>query len=206
MNTSTRHANSLLALHASFLAIVPRIERHGRFYFRNVKDPAKREEFVAEMVGISWRWFRRLVERGKDAAQFPSAIAGYAARAVRGGRRVCGQERSKDVMSSLAQRRRGFTVGKLLDYEMLSDNPLCDALIDNTVTPVDEQVAFRLDFPQWVSTYSERNRGIILDLMAGERTLEVSDKYALSPGRVSQMRGQFCDSWRRFQDGVTADA
>ena len=86
----------------------------------------------------------------------------------------------------------------------LSANPLCEALADNTVTPVDEQVAFRMDFPQWLSTYPDRDRRIALDLMAGERTLDVADKYALSAGRVSQMRTQFHDSWNRFQDGPAA--
>ncbi len=89
-------------------------------------------------------------------------------------------------------------MGKLSDNETLSANPLCDALADNTVTPVDEQVAFRIDFPQWLATYAVRNRGIILDLMAGERALEVSEKYRLSPGRVSQMRAQYHGDWRRF--------
>ena len=80
------------------------------------------------MVALSWKWFLRLAQRGKDPTQFPSAIASYAARAVRSGRGVCGQENGKDVLSPLAQRRHRFTVGKLPDHETLSDNPLCDAL------------------------------------------------------------------------------
>ena len=107
----------------------------------------------------------------------------------------------KDVLSPLGQRRPGFVVGKLPDHETLSVNPLSDALADNTVTPVDEQVAFRMDFPQWLSTYSDRDRRLALDMLAGERTLDVSDKFGLSPGRISRMRMQFHDSWQRFQDG-----
>ena len=37
-------------------------------------------------------------------------LAQFAARAVRCGRRLCGQEKANDVFSSVAQRRRGFTV------------------------------------------------------------------------------------------------
>ena len=205
---TARHndAPPLAALHVAFLAVRPRIERHGRVYFRHVKDPTQREEFIAEMVALAWRWSRRLALRGSDVLQFPSTIASFAARAVRGGRRLCGQERANDVLSSLAQRRRGFAVHPLPDFSTLSGNPLEDALADNTVTPVDEQVAFRLDFPQWLSTYSNRDRSIALDMMAGERTLDLADKYALSPGRISQMRMQFHDAWIRFQDGPAADA
>jgi hypothetical protein len=34
--------------------------------------------------------------------------------------------------------------------------------------------------------------------MLGERTLDVAGKYGLSPGRVSQLRRQFHDDWRRY--------
>ncbi len=201
MTASHPHAQPQAALHAAFLSIVPRIERHGRVYFRGLKDPDKLEELLAEMVALSWKWCLRLAQRGKDILQFPSAIASYAARAVRSGRRMCGQEKAKDVLSPLAQRRRGFAVQSLPDFSTLSGNPLEEALIDNTVTPVDEQVCFRIDFPRWLSTYPDRDRRIALDLMAGERTLDLARNYALSAGRVSQMRRQFHESWNRFLDG-----
>ena len=188
-------------LHAAFLTIVPRIERHGSVYFRHIKNAGLKEEFIAELVALNWKWCVRLSQSGKDLTRFPSAIATFAAKAVRSGRRLCGQEKGKDVLSPLGQRRPGFVVGKLPDHETLSVNPLSDALADNTVTPVDEQVAFRMDFPQWLSTYSDRDRRLALDMLAGERTLDVSDKFGLSPGRISRMRMQFHDSWQRFQDG-----
>jgi hypothetical protein len=77
-------------LQARFLAILPRIERHGRLYFRHVKCPLQKEEMLAEMRGLCWKWFIRLIRRGKDVLQFVSALASYAARAVNSGRRVCG--------------------------------------------------------------------------------------------------------------------
>jgi hypothetical protein len=199
--TPSNRSQSTTALHAVFVALVPRIERHGRVYFRGLNNADKLEELLAEMVALSWKWFLRLTERGKDVTRFPSALASFAARAVRSSRRLCRQKKTKEVLSPLAQRRRGFAVQSLPDFSTLSGNPLEEALADNTVTPVDEQVAFRLDFPQWLSTCRDRDRGIILDLMAGERTLDVSDKFGLSPGRVSQMRTQFRDGWRRFQEG-----
>ena len=44
-----------------------------------------------------------------------------------------------------------FSISKLPDFSTLSDNPLSDALIDNTRSPVPEQVQFRLDFPDLVT-------------------------------------------------------
>jgi hypothetical protein len=184
-------------LHARFLSILPRIVTHGRVYFRHLRR-ADQEEAVQETVALCWKWFVRLAGRGKDAARFPSALASYAARAVRGGRRVCGQERGRDALSPLAQRRRGFAVGRLPDVSTLSDNPLSEALADNTQTPPDEQCAFRLDFPAWRGSRAERDRRIIDELMRGERTRDVAGRHGLSPARVSQLRHEFHDDWARF--------
>jgi hypothetical protein len=186
------------ALHAVFLALLPRIARHGRVYFRHVKCPHRMEDALAEMTALAWRWYVRLAQRGKDAARFPSALAAFAARAVKSGRRLCGQEKAKDALSPRARARRGFRVERLPDYGTPSGNPLDDALTDNTVTPVDEQVAFRLDFPAWLATLGGRDRRVALDLMAGERTRDVARKYGRSPGRVAQLRRRFHDDWRRF--------
>ena len=39
-------------LHAGFLALLPCIERHGRFYFRKVNCHHKKEECLAEMAAL----------------------------------------------------------------------------------------------------------------------------------------------------------
>ena len=206
MSASHSADPSLTPLQAIFLAMLPRIELHGRVYFRHLKNATHKEDAIAEMIAIAWKWHIRLAQRGKDVTRFPSAIATFAARAVRCGRRLCGQEKGKDVLSSSAQRRFGFTTASIPEGSSLHGNILDDALADNTVTPVDEQVCFRLDFPEWLSSLADRDRCIALDLMAGERTGDVSQKYGRSPGRISQLRGQFWDDWRRFQDGSAAEA
>ena len=75
-----------------------------------------------------------------------TALATYAARAVQWGCRLPGQDRVNDVLSPLAQRRQHFTVASLPEYETVSNNPLSDALADNTQSPPDESVCFKLDF------------------------------------------------------------
>src|SRR5262249_60449397 len=101
----------LRALQLAFLAILPRIERHGRVYFRHVRCPDRKADAIREMVALCWKWFRRLAERGKDATRFPSVLATFAARAVYNGRRLAGTCKAKDVLSPAAQRRHGFQVG-----------------------------------------------------------------------------------------------
>src|SRR5262249_46188368 len=154
---------------------------------------------ICELVGLCWLWFVRLVMKGVDPLRFPSALADFAARAVKAGRRLCGKHKGKDVMNPMAQRRHDFVVEALpastrRSHESRYSVPLGqqgqdvleESLHDNAQTPVPEQVCFRLDFPAWVGSRSERDRRIIDDLMLGERTLDVADRHGVSPGRVSQ--------------------
>ena len=59
-------------------------------------------------------------------------------------------------------------------------------------------MAFRIDFPAWRLTRTERDRRIVDDLMVGERTMDVSKKFGVSPGRISQLRTDFHIDWSRF--------
>jgi hypothetical protein len=202
-------------LHVRFLALVPRIETHARIYFRGIRCPVKQEDRVQECVALGWKWFLCLSEQGKDVFKFPMTFAALLARAVRCGRKLCGQERSRDVLSFVAQARHGFRVERLptstrSPHEQLYADPYGQALLDafeerlrdNTQTPVPDQVTFRIDFPVWRCTRTERDRRVIDALMAGGRTRDVSRKFGLSPGRVSQLRRDFLEDWRRFTDEV----
>jgi hypothetical protein len=185
---------------------LPRVQAHAEFACRHVRCDHARADFVAEVVALCWLWFLRLVRRGKDPARFASALAGYAARAVRSGRKLAGMESAKDALNPICQERHGFTVGRLPDVATLSDNPLAEALADNTKSPPDEQCAFRLDFPAWMATLPHRNHLVARDLMLGGRTGEVAVKHGLSPARVSQLRREFKLGWDAFCGEVPVGA
>jgi hypothetical protein len=189
---------SLGQLHSRFLAIVPRIEQHGQVSFRHLRGPDLREDAVCEMVALCGQWFARLAERGKDATEFASALATFAARAVKSGRRLHGMGPIQDVLSPRAQQRRGFVVASLRDGRSLHGNVLDEALHDNTQTPVPEQVSFRCDFPAWRCMRTERDRRLLDDLLVGVRPGAVGEKYGLSPSRVSQLCREFHADWDRF--------
>jgi hypothetical protein len=202
---------SLDALHQRFLALAPRIEIHARVAFRHITCPQRQDDCIAETLALSWRWFLRLAEQGKDAADFVSALATLATRAVKSGRRLAGQERARDVLSTVAQRRHGFTVERLglstwTGMDELYGDPhgqhVLDAmeerLHDNTQTPVDEAAAFRVDFPEWLGQQSERDRQIIAAMIRDERTRDLAAKYGVTAGRVSQWRREYQENWNHF--------
>jgi hypothetical protein len=207
---------NLDALHKHFLAILPRIELHARICFRGTRCPASRDDAVAETVALAWRWFLRVTERGKDVDEFVTTLAGYAVRHVRSGRRLCGQERSKDVLSSLARRQHGFVVGPLFGptprsreriYAAPHGQDEMDAveerLRDNTQSPVPDQAAFRIDYPAWLTQLGHRNREMAEDMALDLGTKELAARYRVSPGRISQLRREFCLNWRRFHGEVS---
>jgi hypothetical protein len=191
-------------LHAAFLEIMPRIETHALIYFRHLKCPGRRADAVQETLAVAWKWFLRITQKGKEVNEFVSTLASYAARHVRSGRGLCGQQPSQDALSPLAQARHGFATQPLPACDIsTTENLALEALIDNTITPPPDQAAFRLDFPRWLESLGQRKRELARDLMSGERTGEVAARHGLSQGRVSQIRTELLLDWRRFH-GETA--
>jgi hypothetical protein len=213
MSVAASPAPSIHALQAVFLTqILPRVQTHGEVCFHSIKCVQTREERIAEMTALAWRWFLRLVEKGKDVSQFPTALATFAAKAVRAGRRVCGQERAKDAMSPRAQRRRNFRVETLPSstrrpfddfYGNVHGQQDLDAyeerLKDNTVTPPPDAAAFRIDWPDFLRTLTERDRELALFLSLGHPAKVAAERFGLSPGRVTQLRQRWCQEWRACQ-------
>ena len=105
------------------------------------------------------------------------------------------------MLSPLAQRLHGFSVGTLPRASTASGNELSEALCENTVTPVPEQVCFRLDFPAWLRGLGERDRRIIHGMMHGDRTKPLAEQFGISEARVSQLRREFHEDWQRFTGG-----
>ena len=198
-------------LHARFLQVLPRIQTHAEIHFRHLRCPGRREDAVAEVVALAWEWFLRLSRQQKDVAEFVSAVADFAVRHVRSGRRLCGQQRSKDAMSPVAQRLRGFRVEPLTQptrpgHDGLFSDPhgqhtrdaFEERLRDNTVTPPGEQAAFRIDYPVWLSRLGGRNRRIAQDMALDHSTRDLAARHRLSQGRISQLRREFHLDWRWF--------
>lgn len=203
-------ACSVDQLQARFLAIRSRIETHAKIFFRHVRCSVTKADRIAETLALAWKWFVRLARQGKDATQYPSVLATYAAKAVQSGRRLCGQLRAKDVLNERTQKKHGFRVEQLpmstrtchAELNGVTGQRHLDAyeerLQDNTRTPVDEQAAFRLDFPAWLRTRTERDRRIIEEMAVGERTSHVATQFGMSSSRVSQLRREYSQDWRRF--------
>ncbi len=202
----------IAVLHSRFLRLLPKIEGHARIFFRGVRCPVRQEDLVQECVALAWKWFVRLTERGKDVFAFPMAFAALVARAVKCGRRLCGQERARDALSFVAQQRHGFRIELLprstrCPHEDLYADPHGQALHDefeerlrdNTVTPPPDAAAFRIDWPLFLCGLTARDREMALFLALGNSGKAAAATFGVSPGRVTQLRQRWCRQWRACQ-------
>ncbi len=185
---------------AVFLAIYPQILRHAFFAFRGVKDPGRFDDCVQETLALCWLWSCRLLEKGKDARDFPTTLASYATRHVRSGRRFAGGKLGlKDALNPVAQAAHGFTTQSLPEHQNAAGPAAwMEQLVDQPSSRVAELAAFRIDFPAWLASLSDRNRRIAEDLAGGESTQDLARQHRLSPGRISQMRRELNADWREF--------
>ena len=202
------------SLQETFMAVLPKIETHASIAFRHIRCPATRADKIAEAIALGWKWFVRLHERGKDINEFVMHFVTLVARAVKSGRRVAGMAKAKDLMNERCQARHGFKVEALptsprASYEARYSKPhgqqdydaFEDRLRDNTFTPVPEQVAFRVDWPVFLTTLTPRDRQLADFLALGNSGKRAATRFNLSPGRVTQLRQRWCEEWRRFEEG-----
>jgi len=157
------------------------------------------------MIGLCCVWYARLVNQGRNPAAFMTTLAHYAATAVNGGRRVCGQEKTKDLLSRGRPRQREFTVSVQPRTEDRSGESIESALRDNTQTPVPDQVQFRCDFPAWKQRLTVVKRQLVDRLALGHRTCDLAEESGLSTSRISQLRKEFQADYLLFCGNAVDD-
>lgn len=208
MNGCTCHQE----LKDEFEQLMPRITMYLKSVFRFIRCESTRSDYIAEGIALSWKWFCRAKQQGKNPAEFVTSIARYAARAVRAGRTVCGQQKSKDVLSVTARLKFGVSVVRFapsVDCELSGalvrtqheDMVYEEYVTDDMQTPVPEQAAFRVDWPDFLDTLSARDRGIAAFLALGHQATEAATKFNVTVPRISQVRKDWQRRWFEFHVG-----
>jgi len=180
-----------------FLALLPAIRRHAQVCLRHL-DSASREEATAGVVAHAWDFFVRLVASGREELAFASPLARYGVARILDGRQVGNQLNVHDVTSTWCQCRKGVRLEPLDQRDPANGEWQQILLEDRTASPADI-AAMRIDFRAWLLTLSRQQRRVAQCLARDERTRVVAHMCRLSPGRVSQMRGELKCAWRRFQ-------
>ena len=173
--------------------------RHNRL------RPEARADALQEVVANAAVAYARLAELGKEGLAYPTPLATYAVAQYRAGRRVGNRRNVREVLSEYTQRRKRFSVESLDRFDE-EENQWREAVVEDTrSSPVPEAVAFRIDFADWLASLPRRDRRIAESLAVGNRTGAAAKRFHVSPGRVSQLRRDFQQSWERYQ-GEVSDA
>jgi hypothetical protein len=183
--------------HEVFLKMAPAVEAHAKIAFRHLR-PEARAEAIQSALCAACTAVARLAQLGKLDVCYPTVMARYAVAQVRDGRMLGRSLNCKDVASEYGQRRKAVTMERL-DHFDEEENAWQEAVVvDTRSSPVPDIVAFRCDFRQWLASLPRRDRRIAESLAVGNCTGDVAKRFALSAGRISQLRRSLAESWRTF--------
>ena len=188
---------SLAKCKAVYAKMLPSIKRHARIAFRYL-NPDEKQERVQNVLANTWEALVRLARRGKLDQAFPSILAKFAEKQTRDHRITGGHLNIKDILSKYCQLNKDIFVERL---DRFNDQEDCweEAVVQDTRnSPVPETVAFRCDFADWLKSLNRRDRRIAEFLSLGNRTSDASRKFRVSAGRISQLRRELAENWRRF--------
>jgi rhamnogalacturonyl hydrolase YesR len=182
--------------HEGFMRLLPGIRKHARHAFRNLRDEA-RDEAIAETTANALVAYARLVEKGKADIGYATPLAMFAIKQFHCGRRTGTKLNVKDISSPYCQTMKGVRVGRLDRFDD-EEGFWKEILIEDKNAGPAEIAASRMDFAGWLKTLSRRDRKLALKLATGETTGTVSQLFKISAGRISQIRRELMESWRRF--------
>ena len=188
--------------HAEFLAMLPAIRRQARISFRSV-PPEARDELIQEVVANCLVAYRRLVQLGKTDIAYPTALARFAVKQVRSGRRVAGRLATRDVLREYGPYSRRYRVSRL-DHLDRADNGWQEIVVEDHRAGPAEIAACRIDFEAWLRSLPRRLRKIALTLAAGETTSAAAKRFGVTAARISQLRLWLKGSWDVFQSQAPA--
>lgn len=187
-------------VHAHFLARLPDLQRYAGATCRYA-DPQRRDDYVAEALAVGYVNCHSLVQRGRAEQVHTRGFLTHAVHAVHNGRHVGSPMASGDVMSERGRFKHGQRVHSL---SAMRDGPTSagsefpasfeEELADSR-TPVPDQVAFRIDFGDWLGGLTRRDRAIVEQLASGQRPGEVARHMHVSSAAVSQRRALWRESW-----------
>jgi hypothetical protein len=189
---------------SAFLVLMPSVRAQVAYAFRNLRS-VDREEATQEALAAACRNVCELAQRGKLRVAFATTIARYAVSHVRGGRHVgAAQDRPRDVLSTVG-RHRGELQVRSLDQAGGTAADLRGLFIADRKTDIPSLAAFKIDFGEWLRSFTERDQRIITALGDGDRPSAVAERFNVTPGRITQLRRRFEASWRAYQ-GELPDA
>ncbi len=194
------------AANQHFVNMLPQILRVIRHGLRN-QPRRDREELAAEALAAAFAMYVSLVRRGKQDMAYPTPLGMYGARQAIDGRQIGSGTNVRDITSRCCRQRKGVVVEPLDRFDRQDEEWRQIVVEDRSAGPA-EIVATRVDFEDWLSELTPKQRKVAQTLARGESTKAAARKHRVSPGRISQMRRELMAAWEAFvgedQDAAVA--
>ncbi|MEI8375854.1 MAG: hypothetical protein WCJ35_23775 [Planctomycetota bacterium] len=195
---------------AVYKKMMPSIKKHARNAFRYL-DPEARQECVQNVLCNTWAALVGLARRGKLDKAFPTVLAKFAEKQTRDHRIVGGHLDVTDVLSPYCQAKKHVRVARLDRYHRVKEcwedpeESCSELLAENRNTTPADLAASRIDFSAWLKLLPYRQRRIAKFLSVGNRTADTAKKFKVSAGRISQVRRELAENWKKFtgEDPIT---
>jgi hypothetical protein len=188
------------AAHVWYEARLPELTRRCRAFTYRLPRFV-REEAQAEILAGIFEYLLSAERRGKLHALTPFSLVSFFGRAFCGGRRVAGSSRT-DVMSSAAQRRRGFRVVSLetMELDPSSDRfvRLADVLANSKADLPLERARRNIDYPeilerQQASPKAKRVFEFLCQTACAGKQVELASELGVSQPRITQLKHELAD-------------
>jgi len=173
-----------------FAAFLPELSSRLSCRFRR-RDPEAKEDAVAEGVGTAWQMYRAARLSGKTVTV--GSIAFFAGKSVDAGRKMAGSS-GIDAMADGAPARRKMPENVSLDDSCAA---FCVVFGDRRWKwPIVSYVAASMDWDQFASQCSRRDRQIIKLKRAGWQQREIAHRLKISPPAINQHLRRLWDRWQ----------
>jgi hypothetical protein len=183
--------------HRQFLRLLPQIIIRAKIAFRHLK-PEARAEMVQEVVCNALQAFARLVQLKRTSIAYAAPLATFGIKQARDGRKLAGHLNCLDVSSEYCQRLKNIIVDRLDRRDKDDDRQWCEVLVEDRHADAATIVQTKLDFSDWLASLNRRDRRAAEFLAQGESTRSAARKFKVSDCRISQLRKELAENWRRF--------
>ncbi len=190
---------------SGFVAMLPLIERHARYYFRTLHDDESLQEAIQEVICNACVAYARLHQQGRVEVASATSLARYGVAQYWEGCRVGNSLNIKDVCSVRCQRRKGVRVRPLCRWDDAKFQWQEILVEDRTASPAD-LAASRIDFADFMKSLGKRTRKIAELLAVGETTNRVAEIIGVTAGRISQIRRELQAKWEAMHEPQVAVA
>lgn len=191
------------AWHQELLGRLGTIRSRAAFAYRHL-PASEQQEAIADVTADVTLEFARLSARRRTHGGLISPLLTFAIRHRAAGRRVGTPTNCRDAMSPVP--RTGCRVVSLHSTNSPSGSVWLDVLPDSSDADPAEIACTRIDFETWLGGLSARMRFVVERLAIGERPGEIARELGITPGRLSQLRGELWKHWADFNGDATPAA